>query len=94
LAASASAVKAEADKTHAAFVEACKSADETHKQYVMNLVKIKELRQQISETGQLSKLRKGQEVREKLEKSGAEKLEHGKRLSLEEFKALMEKGAI
>jgi len=61
---------------------------------VMNLVKIRELRQQIAESGPLSRLRKAQEVREKLEKSGAEKLEHGKRLSLEEFKALMEKGAI
>jgi len=42
----------------------------------------------------MAKLRKGQEIREKLEKSGAEKLGQGKRLSLEEFKALMEKGAI
>ena len=94
MAASASAVKAEADKAHGAFVEAFKSADEAHKQYVMNLVKIRELRQQVAQSGQLSKLRKAQVVRERLEKSGAEKLEQGKKLSLEEFKALMEKGAI
>lgn len=94
VAASASAVKAEADKAHAAFVEAFKSADEAHKQYVMNLVKIRELRQQIAQSGQLVKLRKAQVVHERLEKSGAEKLEQGKKLSLEEFKALMEKGAI
>jgi uncharacterized coiled-coil DUF342 family protein len=94
VAASASAVKAEADKAHAAFVEAFKGADNAHKEYVTNLVKIRELRQQIASSGQLTKLRKGQEVREKLEKSGAEKLEQGRRLSLEEFKALMEKGAI
>ncbi len=94
VAASASSVKAEADKAHADFVEAFKGADNAHKEYVTNLVKIRELRQQIAESGQFTKLRKAQEVREKLEKSGAEKLEHGKRLSLEEFKALMEKGAI
>ena len=94
VAASASAAKAEADKTHAAFVEALKGADNAHKEYVINLVKIRELRQQIAQSGPMAKLRKAQEVREKLEKSGAEKLEHRKRLSLEEFKALMEKGAI
>ena len=94
VAASASTVKAEADKAHAGFVEAFRGADDAHTQYVTNLVRIRELRQQISESGQLSKLRKGQGVREKLERSGAEKLEQGKRLSLEEFKALMEKGAI
>jgi uncharacterized coiled-coil DUF342 family protein len=94
VAASASSVKAEADKAHAAFVEALKAADNTHKDYVMNLVKIRELRQQIAQSGPMAKLRKAQEVREKLEKSGAEKLGQGKRLSLEEFKALMEKGAI
>ncbi len=94
VAASASAAKAEADKAHAAFVEALKGADSAHKDYVMNLVKIRELRQQIAQSGPMAKLRKGQEVREKLEKSGAEKLGQGKRLSLEEFKALMEKGAI
>ena len=94
VAASASAAKAEADKAHAAFVEALKGADSAHKDYVMNLVKIRELRQQIAQSGPMATLRKGHEVREKLEKSGAEKLGQGKRLSLEEFKALMEKGAI
>jgi uncharacterized coiled-coil DUF342 family protein len=94
VAASASAAKAAADQAHAAFVEALKGADNAHKDYVMNLVKIRELRQKISQSGPMAKLRKAQEVREKLEKSGAEKLEQRKRLSLEEFKALMEKGAI
>ena len=94
VAASASAVKAEADKAHAAFVEAFRGADNAHKEYIANLVKIRELRQQIATSGQLTKVRKAQEVRERLEKSGGEKLEQGKRLSLEEFKALMEKGAI
>jgi len=94
IAASASAVKAQADQAHAEFVEACKGADSAHKEYIANLVKIRELRQQIAESGQYTKLRKAQEVREKLERSGGEKLEQGKRLSLEEFKALMEKGAI
>jgi uncharacterized coiled-coil DUF342 family protein len=94
VAASASSVKAEADKAHGAFVETLKAADNTHKDYVMNLVRIRELRQQIAQSGPMAKLRKAQEVREKLEKSGAEKLGQGKRLSLEEFKALMEKGAI
>jgi len=94
VAAAASAAKDEADNAHAAFVEALRGADNAHKDYVTNLVKIREIRQQIAQTGPMAKLRKGQEVREKLEKSGAEKLEQGKRLSLEEFKALMEKGAI
>jgi uncharacterized coiled-coil DUF342 family protein len=94
VAASASSVKADADKAHAAFVEALKGADNAHKDYVINLVKIRDLRQQIAQSGPMAKLRKAQEVREKLEKSGAEKLGQGKRLSLEEFKALMEKGAI
>ncbi len=94
VAAAASAAKDEADNAHAAFVEALRGADNAHKDYVTNLVKIREIRQQIAQTGPMAKLRKGQEVREKLEKSGAEKLGQGKRLSLEEFKALMEKGAI
>jgi uncharacterized coiled-coil DUF342 family protein len=94
VAAAASAAKDEADNAHAAFVEALKGADNAHKEYVTNLVKIREIRQLIAQSGPIAKLRKGQEVREKLEKSGAEKLEQGKRLSLEEFKALMEKGAI
>lgn len=94
MAASASKVRSEADQAHAEFVEACRGADNAHKEYIMNLVKIREIRQRVSESGQYSKLRKAQEVREKLERSGSEKLEQGKRLSLEEFKALMEKGAI
>jgi len=94
MAASASEAKAAADRAHADFVEALKGADGAHKDYVMNLVKIRELRQQIAQSGPMAKLRKAQEFREKLEKSGAEKLGQGKRLSLEEFKALMEKGAI
>lgn len=94
VAAAASAAKDEADNAHAAFVEALKGADNAHRDYVTNLVKIREIRQQIAQSGPIAKLRKGQEVRERLEKSGAEKLEQGKRLSLEEFKALMEKGAI
>jgi len=94
MAEAASKVRSEADQAHAEFVEACKGADNAHNGYITNLVKIRELRQRVSESGQYSKLRKAQEVREKLEKSGSEKLEQGKRLSLEEFKALMEKGAI
>jgi len=94
VAASASAAKAQADQAHADFVEALKGADNAHKDYVTSLVKIRELRQQISQAGPMAKFRKAQEFREKLEKSGAEKLEQRKRLSLEEFKALMEKGAI
>jgi uncharacterized coiled-coil DUF342 family protein len=88
--AEASKIKAEADAEHKSWQESRRQVDALRQRYLANLVKVKELDKQIHATSRL----KEEDVRKKIEKSAVEKLEKGQKMSLQEFRVLMEKGAI
>jgi uncharacterized coiled-coil DUF342 family protein len=97
----ASLKKKEADEAHRSFVEAKTMLDSQQEKFIGNLVKIKEIRDQarVEFEGtrmhmEKERVRKEREVREKLASSGSEKMQKGRKISLDEFKALMEKGKI
>lgn len=86
----ASDLKSEADEAHLSYAEIKRQADEAHLEYI----KAKESRQKIIVEDQMSRLKKQQEVRKKVEDIAEEKLRRGEKLSLDEFRALVEKGAV
>jgi uncharacterized coiled-coil DUF342 family protein len=86
----ASQVKAEADGAHKSYIKIKEKADETHRRYLHNLSQIKEIKQKIEGLHRL----KQNEIIKSLEESAVNKLKKGKRLSFEEFKVLVERGAI
>jgi uncharacterized coiled-coil DUF342 family protein len=86
----ASELKSKADEAHLNYARVRQQADEAHQEYI----KAKELRQKIIMEDQATRLRKQQEVRRKVENMAEEKLKKGEKLSLDEFRALVEKGAV
>jgi len=90
----ASAIKEKADEAHKVYLENKAKADEIHHEYAANAVKMKELKQQIRNLEQLERSKKSEEVKKKTEETAAHKMKRGQKLSFEEFKALVEKGAI
>jgi len=86
----ASEVKEKADEIHREYVGLKKQADEAHLEYI----KVKETKQRIVVEDQMKRLRKQQEVKERIESSAEEKLKKGEKLSLDEFRTLVEKGLV
>jgi len=86
----ASDLKSKADEAHLSYSQVKQQADEAHLEYI----KAKESRQKIIVEDQMTRLRKQQEVRKKVEDTAEEKLKRGEKLSLDEFRALVEKGAV
>jgi len=86
----ASDLKSKADEAHLNYAQIRQQADEAHLEYI----KAKELRQKIIVEDQMVRLRKQQEVRKKVEDMAEGKLKRGEKLSLDEFRALVEKGAV
>lgn len=86
----ASDLKSKADEAHLNYARVRQQADEAHQEYI----KAKELRQKIIMEDQATRLRKQQEVRRKVENIAEEKLKKGEKLSLDEFRTLVEKGAV
>ena len=86
----ASDLKSKADEAHLSYSQIKQQADQVHLEYI----KAKELRQKIIVEDQMTRLRKQQEVRKKVEDTAEEKLKRGEKLSLDEFRALVEKGAV
>jgi len=86
----ASELKERADKTHAGFLDFRRRADAEHAEYL----RAKELRDKMITEAQVERLRKEREVRRKIEESAEEKLKRKEKLSLDEFRTLIEKGAI
>lgn len=86
----ASDLKSKADEAHLDYVQVKRKADEAHLEYVS----AKELKQKIITEDQMVRLKKQQEVKKKTENVAEEKLKKGERLSLDEFRALVEKGVV
>lgn len=86
----ASELKERADEIHAGFVDFRRKADAEHAEYL----RAKELRDKIITEAQVERLKKEREVRKKIEESAEEKLKRKEKLSLDEFRTLIEKGAI
>jgi len=86
----ASDLKSKADEAHLGYAEIKRQADEAHLEYI----KAKESRQKMIMEDQMTRLKKQQQVRKKVEDIAEEKLKRGEKLSLDEFRALVEKGAV
>ncbi len=86
----ASDLKSKADEAHLNYVQLKQQADEAHSEYV----NAKQLRQRIITEDQMTRLRKQQQVKKKVEDMAEGKLRRGEKLSLDEFRALVEKGAL
>ncbi len=86
----ASDLKSKADEAHLNYAQIKQQADEAHLEYI----NAKELRQKIVIEDQMTRLKKQQEVRKRVEDTAEEKLKRGEKLSLDEFRALVEKGAV
>jgi uncharacterized coiled-coil DUF342 family protein len=86
----ASEIKSKADEIHREYVLLKKEADAAHIEYV----KAKESRQRMVMEDQMKRLKKEQEVKHKIESAAEEKLKRGEKLSLDEFRTLVEKGLV
>ncbi len=86
----ASELKENADKTHAAFVESRRKADAEHTEYVQ----VKETRDKVVIEAQADRVRKEREIKQRIEDAAEGKLKKGGKLSLDEFRALVEKGSV
>jgi uncharacterized coiled-coil DUF342 family protein len=86
----ASDLKESADRTHVAFIESRQKADVEHIEYV----RARSIREKIVFEAQAKRVKKEQELKQKVEVSAEDKLKRKEKLSLEEFRALVEKGAI
>jgi len=89
--------RAEANETHRLFVETKKNADEAHKEYIQHIMQIKQIEKQIrqfNENMKLDQIRKAVQSRENLGKLAEKKLKQKEKLTFDEFKVLVEKGAL
>ncbi|MBS7625535.1 hypothetical protein KEJ51_00600 [Candidatus Bathyarchaeota archaeon] len=84
-------VKAKADEAHRMCIQTRTEADKLGEEMMKIVVERKELQKAIQEYKMAEQSRRQQEIIDKLAESGSAKLSEGKRLSFEEFKALMEK---
>lgn len=80
-------VKGEADEAHRNYIKAKKELSELQMRYIECIAKIKGLERRMMKQ---KEVKEGEEAA----KSALRKLKEGKRISLDEFKILMEKGAI
>jgi len=86
----ASDLKFMADEAHLSYTQIKREADEAHLEYI----RAKELKQRIITEDQMTRFKKQQEVKKKTEDMAEEKLRRGEKLSLDEFRALVEKGVV
>ncbi|MHA1212971.1 MAG: coiled-coil protein [Candidatus Heimdallarchaeota archaeon] len=90
-------IRKEADQCHKDFIETKKIADETHKKFI-EIIKGKEKHQKsLHSIKQKARVDHFREVKETIEARAAkalEKYKNGKKLSLEEFSMLVERGLV
>ncbi|WP_455364639.1 coiled-coil protein [[Eubacterium] cellulosolvens] len=86
--------KEEADKAHQNFVNAKNEANDLQQHILLISAQIKGVKKSVNETAKREQLEKEQEIKKKIEDSATGKLKKGERLSFDEFKILIEKGAI
>lgn len=90
-------IRKEADQYHKDFIETKKFADETHKKFI-EIIKEKEKHQKdLQNLKQRARVEHFKEVKETIENRAAkalQKYKEGKKLSLEEFSMLVERGLV
>lgn len=90
----AEGLKEEVNKAHQQLMQAKSKADECHEQYLKIAVKIRKVEKRLRElisSEHAERILKLIKLREEEAKKSYEKLKKGKRISFEEFKALIEK---
>ncbi|MDQ1280403.1 MAG: hypothetical protein QG670_1666 [Thermoproteota archaeon] len=87
-------IKNEADKAHQEFVKCRGEADNNHTKYSELLKEINELNLKIRELEETTRKKRINDVLDAHADTGYKKLKERKKLTFEEFKALMEKGRI
>jgi len=87
-------IKATADVAHKMYLQTRNDAERSEQELVQKVLEKKKLRKEIFGDEEAERLRKGEELAARLAESGSAKLSQGKRLSFEEFKALMERRKI
>jgi uncharacterized coiled-coil DUF342 family protein len=90
-------LRKQADELHAQFLEAKEQANSIHNEYLSYIREINRIRHDISKNKQKHRALQDAQRREKIEEKteGAKKkFEEGRKLSFEEFRALIDKGLI
>ena len=87
-------IKAAADEAHKKYIEARNESEQLEKELVRRVLEKKKLRSEILGDEESERLKKRKEFADRLAQSGSAKLSQGKRLSLEEFRAMMEQNKI
>jgi uncharacterized coiled-coil DUF342 family protein len=93
----ADVLRKQADELHAQFLDAKEHANTIHNEYLSYIREINRIRQDINKNKQMFKAQQDAQRREKIEEKteGAKKkFEEGRKLSFEEFRALIDKGLI
>jgi phosphoserine phosphatase len=87
-------IKTAADEAHKKYIEARNESEQLEQELVRRVLERKKLRSEILGDEESERLKKRKEFADRLAQSGSAKLSQGKRLSLEEFKAMMEQNKI
>ncbi|WP_455279943.1 coiled-coil protein [[Eubacterium] cellulosolvens] len=82
--------KSKADEAHQKYLQAKTQAEKAEQELIANTLEMKNLRKEFYGDEEAERLKKANEFTAKLLESGSTKLGKGKKISLEEFKALME----
>ncbi|MEM4246504.1 MAG: hypothetical protein QW390_04325 [Candidatus Bathyarchaeia archaeon] len=90
----AASFKDKADKAHQSFVDAKNRANELQQQITLLTNQIRDIKKNVDESVRKERLEKEQEIKKRIAESAADKLRRGGRLSFDEFRILVEKGAI
>jgi len=86
--------KAAADEAHKRFLQARAESEQAEQELLKKVIEKKRLQRELFGDEEAERQRKRKEFVEKLAESGSTKLSQGKKVSLEEFKALMEQKKI
>jgi uncharacterized coiled-coil DUF342 family protein len=90
-------IRKEADQCHKDFIETKKIADETHKKFIGIIKEKEKFQKQLQNLKQKARVEHYKEVKESIESRAAaalQKYKEGKKLSLEEFSMLVERGLV
>jgi phosphoserine phosphatase len=82
--------KSKADEAHQKYLQAKTQAELAEHELIANTIEMKKLRKEFYGDEEAERLKKANEFTAKLLESGSTKLGKGRKISLEEFKALME----
>ena len=87
-------VKMQADEAHKMYLQTRAEAEKVEQEVVNKILEKKKLQNEVFGNEDAERARKSKALVEKLTESGSAKLNQGKKLSFEEFKALMDQKKI